>query len=100
MQDALPNAPPPEQQTVRSLPIWYTTLGRLLDVPSVSWASATQAVSGPHVVETAAQRMTDELCGLQTVVDRLWYVWEVDMMALAMNGTWHKRDAPLAQHCS
>ena len=85
---------------VRSLPIWYTTLGRLLDVPSVSWASAAQAVSGPHVVETAAHRVTDEIRGLQTVLDRLWYVWEVYMMALAVTGTWHKRDTPLEQHCS
>jgi hypothetical protein len=97
VQAALPSAPPPEQQTVRNAHIWYTTLGRLLEPPHVTWSAAAHGAAGSQAVQAAARSMSAELCGLETVIDRLWYLLEHDLMALALNGMWSSQDAPLAR---
>jgi hypothetical protein len=99
VQVALPDAPAAEQQTVRSPAIWYTTLGRLLEEPHTSAATVLQGLTGQQALAVAAQRMSDELCGLETTVSTLWYVLEHDLMALALNGAWTKRDAPMTAVC-
>jgi hypothetical protein len=43
-----------------------------------------------------AQAMTEELCALQTRVDRVWYVQEHDKLALALAGHWDMHEAFLA----
>jgi hypothetical protein len=95
VQDALPRAPPAEKQTVQNLPIWYTTLGRLLGGSQAAHSALGRTFGWQNDVKNAAQLMTNQLCGLSTVIDRLWYVLEVDKMALALNGSWSKQEAPL-----
>lgn len=101
VQEALPRAPPPEQQTVRNAAIWYTTLGRLIHTPAHAHQTFGRSFLGRSPVEDAVHALSADLCGLQTTVSQLWYLLEVDKMALALNGTWSKWDAPLlAAHCS
>lgn len=92
MQAALPNAPEASKQTVQSPVVWYTTLGRLLEPPAATVLGRAFG-GGQRAIEGAVRAMTDELCGLEITVDRLWYVLENDKMALALNGSWSKVEA-------
>jgi hypothetical protein len=98
MQDSLPRAPPPGQQTVSDTAIWHTTLGRLLAVPHPHWSAPGRG--GTTAVQRAAQEMSETLCGLQARVDRIWFVREYDILALALGGQWAKDDVLLsAKNC-
>lgn len=81
---------------MQNLPIWYTTLGRLLDTPQHQVGVFGRVFGGAHMAEIAVQAMTKELCGLQATMDRLWYVLEHDKMALGLGGEWSKVEAPLS----
>ncbi|KAL4422361.1 hypothetical protein ABPG75_008558 [Micractinium tetrahymenae] len=47
------------------------------------------------LLQAAVDRMTQELCGLEAVMDRLWFAEEYHKLALALNGRVEKRDIPL-----
>jgi hypothetical protein len=42
--------------------------------------------------------VSDELCGLTTTFNELWYVQEKELMALALNGHYTKRTSHLKCH--
>jgi hypothetical protein len=93
LQNALPNAPPPDKQTVRNVAMWYTTLGRLLDHPE----KLRKGAGLPEALDAAAQDMTEELCGLQTRIDRVWYIQEYERLALALAGRWDMQEAHMSE---
>lgn len=70
VQAALPSAPSADQQPVQNKAMWYTTIGRLLVHPSVSWFSRLLGASESTVLDGVALQMTEELCGLQMQLDR------------------------------
>jgi hypothetical protein len=91
LQAALPRAPPPEQQHVRSPAMLYTTVARLL-------APARRPDSRARVGKEwelgqlqralleVARDVSDELCGLVTTFARVDVVLEHDLLALALDG--------------
>ena len=54
-----------------------------------------RVLSSDGLLQKAAERMTEELCGTSTVLDKLWYVEEKDMWALALDGRFTKTSLPL-----
>lgn len=70
LQAALPSAPTPDKQAVQDKAVWYTTIGRLLVDPSVGSFARLWGATATTVLDGVAQQMTEELCGLQTQVDR------------------------------
>eukprot|EP00892_Ulva_mutabilis_P010295 jgi/Ulvmu1/7638/UM038_0065.1 len=101
IQAVLPGAPSPDKQAVQNKAIWYTTLGRLLEEPRVGWLSRLWGSTTTSVLDAAARHMTEELCGLQMLLDRVWYVQEYERLALALNGRWDMEEVLLSeQECS
>lgn len=70
LQAALPKAPSPDKQAVQNKAMWYTTIGRLLVDPFVGPFAQVWGGTATTVLDAVAQQMTDDLCGLQTQVDR------------------------------
>lgn len=93
VQNALPKAPPPSQQTVKDLTLWYTTLGRLLEQPE----RLPKGSGLPDALDAVAQDMTEDLCGLQTSIDRVWYIQEYEKLALALSGRWDMQEAHMSE---
>lgn len=67
-QAVLPSAP--SKQAVQNKAIWYTTVGRLLVEPPISWLSRLRGSTVATTLDAASQQMTEELCGLQMQLDR------------------------------
>lgn len=64
------------KQTVKDEAILHTTLARVV-APPVATAEGSQAgaASGPaEALQRAVQAMTRDLCGIQAVLDKLWWV--------------------------
>ena len=93
LQDALPNAPPPSKQTVKNVALWYSTLGRLLEHPE----KLRRGQGLPAALDDVAQDMTEDLCGLQTRIDRVWYIQEYEKLALALAGRWDMQEAHMSE---
>ncbi|KFM24839.1 Translation initiation factor IF-3 [Auxenochlorella protothecoides] len=90
LRAALPEAP--TTQTVREQDILHTTLARLVAPPG----TAPDGTGPAARLHAAAEAMTRDLCGLQLTLDRLWFVEEHDLLALALGGRYRKRALPLA----
>lgn len=97
VQAALPSAPAPEKQSVQNKAIWYTTLGRLLVPPSVGWFLRISGATTTAKLAGVAQQMTEELCGLQVQIDRVWFIQEYERLAVALNGRWEMDEVLLAE---
>ena len=73
-----------KQQVVQDRTILHTTLARLVAPPKLDGlaAAATDggqggggaAADAARVLQAAADRMTTDLCGLRTVIDKMWWV--------------------------
>lgn len=88
LAQALPNAPGPAGQMVKEPAMLHTTIARLLQ-PS----DATTVDAGE--VTLAVDMLSQELCGLTAVFKELWFVEELEVLALALNGHFIKHRAPL-----
>ena len=111
LKTALPQAP---TQVIKDGAILHTTLARIVKPPEsleggglqASGEDAVLTVQGRRIGPTeglirdrplqwAAESLTEELCGMVTVLDKLWYVEEEDMWALALDGTFSKHSLEL-----
>ncbi|EFN53062.1 hypothetical protein CHLNCDRAFT_54034 [Chlorella variabilis] len=94
-----------KQQVVQDRTILHTTLARLVAPPKLDGlaAAATDggqggggaAADAARVLQAAADRMTTDLCGLRTVIDKMWFVEEYEKLALALRGTFRQREVPM-----
>ena len=101
MQDSLPRALPAEHQTVQNTAIWYTTLARIAAPPKRCWRTLLRSAVGPSSLELAARRMSADLCGLEGYVGELWFLWERDLMALGLNGSYAVAECPfIGSNCA
>lgn len=95
---ALPRAS--RVQVVNDRSILHTTLARIVRAPQARAApggrrGAAGGDGAGAALRAAAAAITRELCGLQVVMDQLWFVQEEDRLALALDGRLTKRNIPL-----
>jgi hypothetical protein len=76
-------------QVIQEPAILHTTLARLVSPHMISGGTAD---GGSHLMglplvsmlRGAATQMTQRLCGIETVMDQLWYVQEATKLALGL----------------
>lgn len=101
-QAALPRAPTPAQQTVSSSASLVTTLARFVEPPHEAahrFLGSEARTSPALLLSRAAEAMTSELCGLQVHIDEAWFVEELDILALALEGSWTQHAATFKPDC-
>ena len=85
LRESLPRAP--KKQLVSDAHILHTTLARLVRLPRAT-------TDDRKLAEDLSQSLTDELCGLELILDRAWFVQEHHKLALALKGALDKVDMP------
>jgi len=105
LRKALPKAS--KKQIISDTVLLHTTLARIATTsnPLLSTRDTTDAekradeqsheqLPSKEALWAAVGAITQELCGMQTRMEALWYVEEQDLLALALNGRMKKRIIP------
>ncbi|KAL9227372.1 hypothetical protein vseg_003065 [Gypsophila vaccaria] len=83
LRSALPRAP---EKQLYDAAILHTSLARLLGPPRVSDKELYRTSDDVHIFHELVARVNNEIRGFQAAVTELWYVEELDVLALALNG--------------
>lgn len=82
LRNALPNAP--EKQLYDSV-IFHTSFARLLGPPRVPERDSSKTTDEIQLFHELVARLNNQVRGFEAVVSELWYVEELDVLALALN---------------
>ena len=89
LKHALPGAS--KKQVLKDTVLLHTTLARVARSSTVFSSEQNDS----EALWSAAGAITREFCGLDMVMDTMWFVEEHDMLALALNGKFKKRPVQL-----
>lgn len=83
LRSALPRAP---EKQLYDAAILHTSLARLLGSPTIPPEDSEKSPNELQFFHELVARLNDKIRGFQAVVSELWYVEELDVLALALDG--------------
>ncbi|KAK6924986.1 hypothetical protein RJ641_009312 [Dillenia turbinata] len=83
LRSALPRAPEKQLYDVAML---HTSFARLLGPPTNFHMELNQTSDQLHFFHKLVRHLNDQIRGMEAVVSELWYVEELDVLALALEG--------------
>ncbi|CAO2826771.1 unnamed protein product [Amaranthus hypochondriacus] len=83
LRNALPNAP---EKQLYDAAILHTSFARLLGPPKIPNTETSKTSDTIQFFRNLVDHLNNQIGGFQAIVSELWYVEELDVLALALDG--------------